>query len=264
MRIRSIGLGIDDLSVARILFKLAAIHRSRGENDKAVKAYEESLRIRKLELGENSAEVAATYFNLGCSQDLVGKDKKALFCYKKAINICIKLSDGRSLLVAKALVNQARILMEHNKSENALSCFDDAIKIREELEQDEPSEEMADILFDQGKIYDLLDNKQAVAMYEKALIMYESTVGHEHLSVGKVLHAMAVYYYNNGDHEQAHETIKEAVRLRETMLTEDNEETADSFYVSSSMRAYRACILRPMWPTGLLFHIASAGNIDIC
>ena len=58
---------------ATYLFNLGVSYKSRGDNDRALEYYEQSLKIRQAILGENHPDTAGSYMGVGNAYDNKGK-----------------------------------------------------------------------------------------------------------------------------------------------------------------------------------------------
>jgi tetratricopeptide (TPR) repeat protein len=120
---------------------------------------------------------AVSLIDKGHELQRLGCDKEALASFDKAVTICRAISDKSdpvSLVLAQALDNKGRALMDLKRLAEAIPCFDEAIQVHKEIVRGDGTEqdvrETAISVMNKGlALMRLGRNEEALACFEEAL-----------------------------------------------------------------------------------------------
>jgi tetratricopeptide (TPR) repeat protein len=83
------------------MYNIALVHQQRGDYEKSIEFYTETLRIEKVVLGEKHKDVCMTLFKLGEVNKHAGKTAEALQCFQESLEIERSLSNNPSRVVGR-------------------------------------------------------------------------------------------------------------------------------------------------------------------
>jgi len=114
---------------SKTLHSIGRIYQNKGESEKALKCFNESLEINK-KLGNISGR-SKTLHQIGIIYQLKGEYREALKCFNESLEIYEKLEDisGRS----QTIYQIGMIYQDKREYEEALKCFNASMEIFEKL-----------------------------------------------------------------------------------------------------------------------------------
>ncbi|KAL7554545.1 hypothetical protein ACHAWF_018004, partial [Thalassiosira exigua] len=229
VRIRTVHLE-DDPLVAESMFDLGLVYKSRGDNIKALKYLEGSLRIRKSKLAGSDSQLADNYRLLGSVHGSLGSVDKSIFCYDMSMQIYAETCE-QSENIALSLAGKGETLQEDDRFYEALACFSESLDIRKSIDGPTSSKESGDALTRMGEIYSKLgDGTNASSSFASALSTYRQAFGTRHQTVADLLQVMSSHFVKVGEFERAFSCVKEALDIRQGLLGSEDTKTGDSHY----------------------------------
>ena len=177
-------------NIARVLNRLATLHRIVNEHSKALEEYGEALDIRRKLATENAiylADVATTLNDLAILHRANNEPRKALEGNEEALKIRRKLVTENSTVyladLAQTLNNLAVLHWSFKEYSKALEEYGEALEIRRKLAAENPKAYLPD--------------------------------------VAQTLNNLAVLHWNTKEYEKASQKYEEALKIRRS-LSEEN------------------------------------------
>jgi tetratricopeptide (TPR) repeat protein len=199
-----------DVDAALTLHRIAQLHRSNGEHQKALEAFHVSLRGMKFALGKSHPNVAAVLGNIGNLQKEMGDMDAAYSTYQQVLAIeSYRLGLSHPDVVV-TLHNIATIDASRGNHEHSLSLYTQVINLQRKL-FGEDHESVAVTSACMGDVYERLgDIKSAVDAYEEALRIKIVSLGRHSLEVARILHKLGKLAISDDDYHLAHSYISKA------------------------------------------------------
>jgi len=166
-----------------------------------------------------------------------GKNEMALASFDKAVTICRPLSDKSdpvALVLAQALDNKARSLMDLDRTAEAIPCFDEAIRVHEGIVCGDGTEqdvhEIAISVMNKGLALMRLGNsEEALACFERALDGFRRSESNE--DAARALLNCGELYIRQGRLDAALAAYNEALASWEAVIDDEPDGTmADYAY----------------------------------
>jgi tetratricopeptide (TPR) repeat protein len=195
----------DDQAYAAFLHNLAVQHQHRGEVERAIREYQQSLQMRMV--SHDRKAVATTLGNLGNAYADLGKFGRAIDYYKQALMIAREVSDRAG--EATTLNNMAGIYRATGQQGRALELLEQALPILRAIGERAGE---ATTLNNMAGIYRATGQPgQALVLLEQALSMHRE-VGNRS-GEATTLNNMAAAYQAAGQPGQALELLEQALPI---------------------------------------------------
>lgn len=128
--------------IAGSLLELGNILKAWGKADQASQFFEEALRTYEEALGTEAVEVAACRHNIGILKKQLGESEIALRSFGESLRVYRMKEGDKSLHVANNLF-QIGLIYEIQGESKSHHCFEECLKIREEILGEEHFDVMA-------------------------------------------------------------------------------------------------------------------------
>lgn len=278
--------GSATVSIAEILNNIGITYFEMKQFDNSQVYHGEALELLIQELGDDHPDVAFCWHSLGSVAQELGSQMEALNCFQNAVRIertemylqslgicLVKMNDNENAYVCldeafrmKTLGDDADddlaeiqrhlgiIWMRKQKFEEALKCFEDALKIKIPNAGDSPEDyanlmacltgalDAVEALFGKNHMkYARLLHQQAnfhgahkehslaIDAYVEALRIYKGEHGDTHLSVANTLFNLGVSLNAKGTPDKAVRCFTKALRITIARLGEDHLDVADTY-----------------------------------
>ena len=176
--------------VARVLNRLAFLHRVVNEHSKAVKEYSEALEIRRKLVAENPiylADLAITLNDFAVLHRAINEHQKSLEKYEEALEIRRKLAKENpeiySADLSLTLNNLGILYWNFQEYSKALNAYEEALKIRRKLAVENPQVYLPDL--------------------------------------AQTLNNLAILHWNTKEYAEAEKEYKEALKIRRELSAEN-------------------------------------------
>ena len=229
-------LGQEHPSVATTLNNLAELYESKGDYEKALTLYMQSLEIRENVLGPQHQSVAATLKNLAELYENMGDyvattlnnlaefyknmgdDEKTILFYKRSLQISESVLGPKHPSIVPTLNNLAGLYRNIEDYETALPLYIQSFEISENvLGPEHPS--VATILNNLAELYKIMgDYEKALLLYKRTLEIRETTFGPQHPYVATTLNNLALLYESLGYYEEALSLYMRDLKISENVL----------------------------------------------
>jgi CHAT domain-containing protein/Flp pilus assembly protein TadD len=218
LEFKSKSLGKDHPEYADSLNVLSIVYISIADYKKAEKLLNEALEINRKSLGKNHPNYATSLNNLAGVYDSIGDYAKAEKRHKEALKI-----RGRSLgknhpSYASSLNNLACVYESKGNHPKAEKLLKGALKIRAKfLGKDDLA--YVQSLSNLASVYTSVgDYKNAEKLLKKALVIFSKSLGKDHPDAIVVIENLALIYYNTNRIDDAFNTAKRAIELKNSMI----------------------------------------------
>lgn len=178
---------------------------------------------------EQMFNIAELYNEIGVGAYCLGKYDLSLTLYNNSVVIySLLLKDNDSFITDIATVNDnmASVYLKLEKYEQALSLYNESLKIRE----NQDSINLATTYNNIGAVYFYMNNfNKAIYWYDKVRELQEVSV--EEVNSSAILttyNNLANSYYKQGEHEKAIELHNRILSVRETTLSKNHPDIAES------------------------------------
>ena len=219
-----------DVDVALTLHQIAQLHRSEGEHNMALSAYNVALRGMKYALGKNHPNVAAILGNIGNLQKEMGDMDSAFETYQQVLGIESYRLGLSHPDVAITLHNIATIDAARGNHDHALALYKQVITLqRKVFGEDHVSVAVTSACM--GDVYERLgDLKSATECFEEAVRVKTSALGRHSLEVARLLHKLGKLSLAKSDFHLADSYISRCILIyRLNKLAEDDEWVVDAY-----------------------------------
>jgi len=217
---RASAESVDDPELrARLLFALGRLYRTMEAQVPAMELLAESARLAR-ETGDVATEIQALSM-LGVSATLDDELERAEMALERAIELSESHPGLDPLLRATALNNYGVYLNEADRVDEAREALEQALALRRA--NGAPARTIATSLHNLADMLDIGGRPaEALALYEQALEMKESSIGRLHLSYARSLNGLSMTAGQLGDLETAQRAMQEHLEIRQTLLGEDH------------------------------------------
>lgn len=195
---------------ALCLSHLSFAYLSMGKINQALENGILALQLRQQLFGEQSEIVAASYNDLGVVFSQTDPNK-ALDYYDKALGIYEKLHGREHPKIAIANINLGIIYQQLKLYGDAVNSFEIAEKIWKKIYPDgHPNQALA--LFNLGKTYNQMgDKKTSITFLDRAIVLYQHTLGNKHPSLSSVYNQLALVYLDQNKYDLALTNVQAAL-----------------------------------------------------
>ncbi|KAF6019258.1 NPHP3 [Bugula neritina] len=215
MQIEDLTMGPDTAELASKLNELGVLYYVQGNHSTAETFFKKSMRIREQllpsdhpDLGQSCKNLAALYYD---QKNL----EKAEPLYDKALQIKLKHFNADSPQVISIVKNLAPVCKKLQKWSKAAHLYKQIVELREKSAGDQPDPSLATAMVNLAVIYcHMSQQSDAEPLYERALKIYESSLGLIHPRVAETLHNIAVLKYEQCDYEAAAKLYKRATDIK--------------------------------------------------
>lgn len=198
----------DSAAKALCFNNLGLVYWNTGNKELALEYHRKALALRRAIYHEQHSEVAASYNNIGLvySQNA---PQKAYKYYEKALEVYKK--EKHLTKVANIYNNMAIIKQQERSFLEALDLFDEVLKIRKKIYNDEHPN-VAFVYTNIGQLYASRDDlPKALEYQQKALDIYKKNFGDKHPELANVYNLMGASYAKQGKHRVALNTYQKAL-----------------------------------------------------
>jgi tetratricopeptide (TPR) repeat protein len=177
--------------VSNLLHFLGISWLEKGNYEKSIEYFNQSLQIRLQVLGVNNINVADSYDGLGGAWHLKHEYNKAIEYYKKSLQIRLQVLGSNHPSVATSYNNIGGIWHSNGEYDEAIKYFENALQIDLQV-LDDKHPEVATVYNNLGGAwYSKNEYDKSIGFYEKALQVNLQVLGEHHPHV-------ALNYYNIG------------------------------------------------------------------
>ncbi len=227
-------------NVATTYNNIAGVHSALGEYEKALEGFEKSLEIRLKIVGEKHPEVATSYNNIaGVYLDL-GEYEKALAGYEKFLVLSLKFLGDNHPYVATGYNNIASVYSELGRQDKALAEYEKSLAIRLEI----LGENHPDVATSYNNIACVY---RELGEYEKALHFFNSAeeiarAREEKITLSTILANAGYVYEAKDDFEEAVKCFREAIKLKEEIITNLDDQQHRRSYLELQKKVYESIV----------------------
>ena len=200
---------VDRAQRSKLLHNLAILIAGRGEYDKALEMYRESLEVKK-SLGDR-AGVSTSMHQIGMIHQYRGEYDKALEMYRESLDVKKSLGDRAG--VSKSMHQIGRIHQERGEYDKALEMYRESLEVNKSLgDRAGVSTSMHQI----GRIH------QERGEYDKALEMYRESLEvakslGDRAGVSKSMHNIGRIHQERGEYDKALEMYRESLEVDKSL-----------------------------------------------
>ena len=211
---------------ARWLNHAGILCSNKGDYDKALQYYQESLRIFDKALGKEHPDVATIINNLGNVYNFKGEQDKALQYLQESLRIREKALGKEHPYVAMSLNNLGLLYKNKGEYDKAIQYYQESLRISEKaLGKEHPYVAMS--LNNLGNVYNFKgEYDKAIQIIRKAIRIREKTLGKEHPYVATSLNYLGDVYTFKGEYDKALQYYQESLRISEKALGKDHPDGA--------------------------------------
>lgn len=207
---------------ARILNKIGDCYAEMKNFYDSILTYEKALNIQQDKLGLEDISIASTYTCLGIVFFKNKKWEESLLYFEKALNIQVQKLKKGAMALAVTYYNIGQVLTEMGKGEKALEHYLKALEINKK-NKGSLNPIVATNHYAIGILYlqfDDLENAESHLRY--ALNIRKKYAIQDNLEIAKILAAQGVIASTKKNYELAMKLHREAVSLRQSVLSADN------------------------------------------
>ncbi|MDR3544034.1 MAG: tetratricopeptide repeat-containing serine/threonine-protein kinase [Desulfosporosinus sp.] len=221
VRIRRRVFGEDCPSLSESYQNLGNLKNEIGRYDAAICYYNQAMEFDLMKFGKLHKNIASLYTSIGIAYRNSGDLQKARTYCEESLNILIGLHEEDPRLMVPKYNNLGLIYADLRLSDEADSCFEEAIKIAEKYGHME--DELANAYNNRGKLtYDLAIASEEVSMLNSALVYFENAIsireklGEEtHVALAECYSNLGATYISLLDQARAEEFLRKAVSIYE-------------------------------------------------
>ncbi len=192
---------------ASLVHNLGILYANRGEYDKALALYEESLKLFE-EIGNRSG-VAVSLLQIGIIHHHRGEYDKAMTQYEESLEIEEEI--GNRSGAAKSLHGIGNIHFVWNEYDKALNRYNESLRIFEEIGK---RSDMAGVIHQIGIIHDKRGElDKALNRYEESLKIKEE-IG-DRSGVASSFHQIGMIHQERGEYDKALARYEESLKITE-------------------------------------------------
>jgi len=206
---------------------LAQDHPLTGEDDGELLAAAAVVERAEKKYGYEVPFLAWLRLNLADKLEPAGKLERAMAECQQALALAERHHGREHLLVGRALRSLADVYVKQGKYAQAEPLYLRSISIYEKNAPD--GNVLPSVLNQLGLLYnEQRRDKEALAAYERALILHEAVDGPDHSRTVTVRHNIALMHAHSGRHDEAIRLLKLVLAARERTHGTDHIEVADA------------------------------------
>lgn len=218
------NFGEDSIKTSTSLNNLAVLYLKLGQFDDALPIQQRSFEIDKKLYADNPKQLLVSMNNIATMYAQTGKLKEALPLFKNVLEITIKEFGEVHPKTAEAYKSIGHTYEAMQEMVPALENYQKALTIAKTTS---PNAELsADIM---GTVAIMLINKNqfdtAMDLLNKALVIYENSLGKNHYKVAAVLHEQSFILFNKGKYKEAKAVIERGYAINKSVLGENHPRT---------------------------------------
>lgn len=200
------------------LFALAVLCRRRGDDDTALRLFEQCLELRCVQYGEEHEFTAAVYSQMGSTLHLMHEYDKALEMREKALQIYLATLGEQHPETAATYDSLGSTYYSKGKFDKALQMHEKALQIQlATLGEQHPS--TATTYSNMGIVYNSKgEHDKVMQMHEKALQIKLATLGEKHPSTAWTYNFIGHAYSRMGEHGKALQMHEKVLPIRQATL----------------------------------------------
>lgn len=213
----------EDLSdMAGIYHSLACAYWFLGENEKAKKLFDNSLKIYETKSGDEQESIVSIYSNLAGLYVDERDYEKAEELYEKSLRICERMLGENHQATVTNYNNLALVYNRQGKYEKAEELYEKCLRMCEEM-LGENHATTALCCYNLAEM-NVVKRKygKAEELYERSLKICERLYGENHFTTVNRYHKLALVYKKQGKCESAEELYQKSLKIYEKILEEDN------------------------------------------
>jgi tetratricopeptide (TPR) repeat protein len=225
-----------DLELAQTLHQIAQLHRTNGQHQFALEAFNAALKGMKRAQGNNHPNVAAVLGNIGNLQKEMGDLNAAFQTYQQVLGIESFRFGLSHPDVCVTLHNIATIDAARGNLDNALELYKQVLTLQKtNFGDDDLSLSVTSACM--GDVHERLgDFGAATTCYEEALRIKSAHLGRHSLEVARLLHKLGKLSALEGDYYRADTFLTRAILIyRLNQLSEQDEWLVDAFRDSADV-----------------------------
>jgi tetratricopeptide (TPR) repeat protein len=218
-------LGPDNWRLPLTLHNLGSVMRELGRYPESERYYRRAISIWEVHLPRRQVELAGTLQNLGALDLMWGRYSRAELNYRRAYELRLNALGPSHPQVAASLHGLAELATARRRYPEAEELYRRATPILEAA-YGADSLTVADIFHNLGVLYsEMHRDAEARTRLERAAAIYDQTVP-SHPNLATILYNLAELDLKAGDLARAGERLERAMRICETSLPPDHQETA--------------------------------------
>ncbi len=201
---------------------------NKGDYDKALEAFNKSLKIRLATIGENNPATATSYNNIGLAWKSKGEYDKAIEFYEKALKIQLATIGENSPATATSYNNIGSAWDSKGEHNKAIEFYIKALKIDiTTIGENNPATATSynniGLAWDSKGEYD-----KAIEFYEKAIKIRIATGGENSLLIATNYNNIGSAWKSKGEYDKAIEFYKKALKIKLATIGENNPSTINT------------------------------------
>ncbi len=213
-----------------VLQNIAQVFIQLGDEDKAIRRFNESLLLARQLYAENDPRVLNILLSLAKvhTNRLEAKETEA---YLAEIEKNLAASSGNKFEVIRGRLLQAKgeLVFRQAKTRQAADLYRHALKQREQALGADNLETGQTVSSLAGALKGLHEFSEAEELYRRAFSIYEQALGSEHPFIATLLNNMGQLYYLEGRLQEAEKVLLRAISIKKLRLGEQHPSLADSY-----------------------------------
>jgi len=210
-------------NIAQVLLQL-------GKEDKAINAFEESLKLARLVYSAKDLRISNILLSLAkahANRLQVEMSER----YLAEIETILEGRTGKQVTLMRGRLLQAKgeLVFRQAKTKQAVELYRQALKQREQILGTEHLETAQTISALAGAVKGLHEFSEADELYRRAFAIYEKSLGAEHPFIATLLNNIGQLYYLEGRFQESEKVLLRAVAIKKQRLGESHPLLADSY-----------------------------------
>jgi len=202
---------------------LGFLYLKENDTQRSLECISKGIHLIQKAKKKNLPILARSFATLGCIEETNEKYEQALEHFQTSYNLFLQILDGQKedAKIAKVLSYMGNIYFYQNESEKAIECFENCIRIAENLRIND-QDFLSTIYNNLGTLYIKLDkNNEANECLNKAIsLKEESNVEDDVLDLGHLYRKVGIIYANNLKYQEAKTCFEKAFDAYNKILGE--------------------------------------------